>query len=383
MIDKNTLKPAFEQFCKENGLDGAYVIVEKYAIDNTFYTLHNDLISRHEYFGEHISIDLDKWFKSENPTVPSNMYITLDVYNSVSAHCLANSADWTIVDEDSDEYGEFDGDLETTTYSELPESLKTDLDLWWDEITLDKASRIEAIVDAIGYRDLEEHYDYVHYTDDICMLNTFFEPRIVDEDAAFTAMLKPFFYRSSFDDDEIFLLSLAGCGMDLSATLDLYQALTSKTLPSDSQAFNVNNQDFFRSVCGMKAEDVLKMCELPKPKIVFEAYESKETDKVIIIEEGDNGYEMSFAGYASLEAETSDEAVLKLRGIGKEIEHLKSFREFSIEDINVEGMSAVRYALSFMGYLRVTASNKGMALEKFYEIIRFYDLEAEDVMFDD
>jgi hypothetical protein len=379
VIDKNTLKKAFAIFCKENGLDEAIVTVENHATDDDFFTQHKDLQSRHEWLGDHVSFDLDKWFKSENPTVPKDMYITIDVYNSVSAHCLANSDDWVVRDTESDECGEFDEILETMTYSELPSSLKADLDLWWDDLTLEEASIIESVVGAIGYVDLEAHYDSMHYLDEICMLNVFYEPRVVDEDAAFKAKLMPFCYRSC-DDDEIFMLSLAGCGMDLSARLDLYQALTSKTLPSDSQAFNVNNKDFFRSVCGVEAEEVLKMCELSRPKVVFEAYVNKGE---IIIEEEDNAHKMSFAGYVSIVAGDDQEAILKLRNIGRRIEQLKTFKEFSIEDIQIGGIIATGYSMTFMCYAKVYAGSKGMALEKLYEVVKFYDIEVEDVMFDD
>lgn len=116
-------------------------------------------------------------------------------------------------------------------------------------------------------------------------------------------------------------------------------------------------------------------------RIEKQKQEKQESNKITEI--AHDSYKMSFAGSASIEADTSDEAILKLKEIGEAIESLNSFKEFSIEDIIIEEMSAVKCTLSFMGYVKIKASNRGMALKKFDETISFYDLGADDVVFDE
>ena len=74
----------------------------------------------------------------------------------------------------------------------------------------------------------------------------YFEPLIFDEAIAVECGLVPFSYQ------EIKMLALGGCGMDLSPKLDAYQALTHKTIDRNSRLFSRDNTcgKYFEYVVG-------------------------------------------------------------------------------------------------------------------------------------
>ena len=68
----------------------------------------------------------------------------------------------------------------------------------------------------------------------------YFEPLCFDIDIALKCGLTPFTYYSN-STDELELLALSGCGMDLSPKLEAYQALTHKTVDKYSTLYQILN----------------------------------------------------------------------------------------------------------------------------------------------
>jgi len=78
----------------------------------------------------------------------------------------------------------------------------------------------------------------------------YFEPIIFNEKAALECDLIPFIF------ENINLLALAGCGMDLSPKLDAYQALTDNTIDKGSRLFTDNG--YFEHVVGSSLAEKVK-----------------------------------------------------------------------------------------------------------------------------
>ena len=78
----------------------------------------------------------------------------------------------------------------------------------------------------------------------------YFEPLIFNEKAALECDLIPFVF------ENINLLALAGCGMDLSPKLDAYQALTDNTIDKGSRLFTESN--YFEYVVGSSLAEQVK-----------------------------------------------------------------------------------------------------------------------------
>lgn len=87
----------------------------------------------------------------------------------------------------------------------------------------------------------------------------YFKPLKYNEEIAFECGLIPFKYRSEYEDLE--LLALGGVGIDLSPTLDAYQALTDGAIDRGSKLFS--EKRYFEYVVGKElTEKVLKaICE--------------------------------------------------------------------------------------------------------------------------
>ena len=100
-----------------------------------------------------------------------------------------------------------------------------------------------------GEEDLREQViDLV--LEKISYWSTYFEPLIFNEKAALECDLIPFVF------ENINLLALAGCGMDLSPKLDAYQALTDNTIDKGSRLFT--ESDYFEYVVGSSLAEKVK-----------------------------------------------------------------------------------------------------------------------------
>ena len=112
----------------------------------------------------------------------------------------------------------------------------------------------------------QENYDQwldeekCNVTDSLFLWMTYFEPRIYNEEIAIKCDLIPFkLYNSNFDESTE-LLAYGGCGMDMSPKLEAYQALTGKTVDSNSGLYrilqgNLRDCDYWTNVV---SQDVLE-----------------------------------------------------------------------------------------------------------------------------
>lgn len=136
----------------------------------------------------------------------------------------------------------------------------------WKEIESGNAyDRIEYNRDLIAayYREDLDNTDEENYKEEIDSLFwealsfwvIYFKPLRYDEEAAFKCDLMPFKYSNEYED--LGLLALGGCGMDLSPKLDAYQALVDGTIDKHSKLFTDLN--YFKYVLGERiTQEVLK-----------------------------------------------------------------------------------------------------------------------------
>lgn len=142
----------------------------------------------------------------------------------------------------NDEYENIQYDLEPLINDYLQhENITKVIDNETDEITFIMEDGAE-----IEEEEIREEIERT-YTDAICLLPTTFEPRIFDTDIARQCDLLPFTYSLEYEDD-INLLALGGCGMDLSPRLDAYQALITGYIDPSSTLFS--QFSYFESLMG-------------------------------------------------------------------------------------------------------------------------------------
>jgi hypothetical protein len=372
MIDEVKLKENFAKFCIENGLRNPCVDVQLYNIRENFFKENDtawDKIS--ETCGDWIRVDLDAWFKSDNPSVPDDLFITEEVYDSVNEKCWINAKEWTIQDEEDENCGMFNDELETQMYSELSEKMKADLDGWWNELELDEASRIEAVVEAIGQGDLEETYDICKFIDDLGYWTVFFEPDEEDIEAGFKSGLLP------FSQDDVFMLGLGGCGQNMRPHLDCYQALTSNSLPANSLIFS--DRKFFDNVSPVKSAEILEMCKRDTPYVVFSAFDKYSVNA--------KDYKFSFIGFVPVHKYSETEVEEDFADdIFSEIPEMTEMWEMSINGnrpCEFDG-NMNTYAVSFYGIIKVKGNSEGHARDEFDAVIkRVKDLTVEEVMLEE
>lgn len=100
----------------------------------------------------------------------------------------------------------------------------------------------------------------------------YFEPRTFDEDVAHECRLVPFQWRPR-ETEDLDLLALGGCGMDMSPKLDAYQALVDGTLPSGSMLLSGINRDYCVSMLGETTyKKALAKAKLKSPAIILRTY---------------------------------------------------------------------------------------------------------------
>ena len=123
--------------------------------------------------------------------------------------------------------------------------------LYMEDINIEDVYYDRELLSEVWSEDEEDEkgdrlFELVHqrFWENLSLYNTYYEPMIFDEGFALECELTPFKY------DDMGLLALSGCGMDLSPKLDAYQVLTQRKIDPDSEFFSVNNQEYFRSVIG-------------------------------------------------------------------------------------------------------------------------------------
>lgn len=242
---------AIEKLMELLNIHGSIKIQDKYTRDG-FFDSHRDIYDSSEYWYENIYVNKKNWFIYKygiEPPGHQKLYILTEwwedeVKDIVENYFVHNEDDWYFVtDANGNEF-----ELYQMTFDEIETKYP---DLYQDILEL-----IEDQIDLLTFWDLEnegilsELYE-IQYPeeefDEIEMLaywTVYFEPRIFDEKIAWKVGLYPFEY------NELQLLALGGCGMDLSPLLDAYQALVADSVRSSSKFLDNINHDYAKYVVG-------------------------------------------------------------------------------------------------------------------------------------
>ncbi len=154
------------------------------------------------------------------------------------------------------------------------------VNMTFGEISAVEAKLMEVIEEAIldaDWHDLEICVDDLYGEPDLnadvyeklSYWYVYFEPERENEDIAWEVGLFPFRYGGDF------YLALGGCGMDLSPKLDAYQALTSGSIPSNSQfirdpeyaEYVVGKPVFDKVVSAITCSPVITIYTIPKEEL--------------------------------------------------------------------------------------------------------------------
>ena len=118
----------------------------------------------------------------------------------------------------------------------------------------------------LTYNKYDAYYEVKHSLEERAfILNTAWEPRIWDEDTAYLCDLLPFKLITENEDYE--LLSLAGCGMDLSYKLEAYMLLVDGSY-DEYGYFAKDGISYFEKMYGEKSLVVAKIKEMLLNKAV-------------------------------------------------------------------------------------------------------------------
>jgi hypothetical protein len=278
MINKEALGTEFKNFCIANGLINGRVTIEEYNFDNNYFTVNENVwnkISIDDENGDEnpnwernqnlIEVDCDMWLRSDFPEPPADLQVTEELYTLLyDEGCITNEKDWTTGSTEHEI--NIKNSLICKEYKNLPKQIKADIKRFWESITVELVNENCILYDAIGIRDIESKYSTSGFIDDMAMWTVYYEPREASEENAWASNLMPFYY------DGVFMLALGGCGTDFSPRLDCYQALTDKSIPSGSLAFNDIN--YFNGMSPLSNIEILDMCRLNAPRVFFIAEEA-------------------------------------------------------------------------------------------------------------
>ena len=234
------------ELCKvfeAHGIRGLGLHIDKYYLEDHYFTKHRDIWDSSEYWWEDVDVDRDLWFKYEHPVT------TLDFTEK-----LINKAEVYLGDEEYEPFID-------KPYKDLPAEIQHWIDTWYDEVDIYEVENDEELQDIFDCHYPEERFNSLG---SLAYWTVYFEPRRMDEDIAHQCGLLPFTWKGEYE-----LLALCGCGMDLSPKLDAYQAMVDNTLPHDSQAFR--QPSYFDYVSPFKTEEVLKRCEREEPLYTMRA----------------------------------------------------------------------------------------------------------------
>jgi hypothetical protein len=276
MISKQKLEEDFKAFCEQQGLKMPRVEVQEYDIDNEFFQKNEHVWDAINYDNpnweenqEELEIDYTGWFKNDHPVTPDDFPITQELYEYMSENGYISFEDKWV---DNADVGTILRSLEDKTFKDLSVDMQTELNEFWKDLEFSDIEEEdflkEAIEEALGITYLEDEYSSSKFMEIMAYWLVYFSPRREDWGAAWKSGLYPFKYEGEF------MVALGGCGMDLSPKLDCYQALTYKSLPSRSTVFN--DVSYFSYVSPVKHGEILKMCKLKEPKIIFTAYGQEE-----------------------------------------------------------------------------------------------------------
>ena len=116
-----------------------------------------------------------------------------------------------------------------------------------DDISYDFALLSEYYADEIEDEDHEDKIMQIveeNFFEALSYWPIYFEPLVFNEKTALECGLIPFVF------EDIKLLALAGCGMDLSPKLDAYQLLTCGMIDKKSKYFSKREEAYFEHVVG-------------------------------------------------------------------------------------------------------------------------------------
>ena len=144
---------------------------------------------------------------------------------------------------------------------------------WYEDIQFPDEA-IQARMIQLSFEGAEDDKDFQARSsllDDLAYWTIYYQPGIESIETALKSGLTPFYYRNNF------YLALGGCGMDLPPKLDVYQMLTSGTIPSDSQVLKPKGKDYFEYVVGKElTRKALENCLRLEPRIIISYNEPRK-----------------------------------------------------------------------------------------------------------
>lgn len=267
MVDLDQLNADFKALCEKYKLTCPNICMQQYRIDDHYYQTHNyvwDQISDeengHMRVDDDLDVDIDAWFRHNNPNPPDDLEVCQELFELLDSEgSIFDHNNW--IDDD----GDLLLALEGKKYVDLPDDMKADVDSWWADLEISIIDNEDFIKEALEIECLECEYSKSAAVEVLSYWCTYYEPRIKNVEAAHKSGLFPFEYEGTF------MLALGGCGMDLSPKLDCYQALTDRSIPSNSTIFR--QLDYFDYVSNLNHEEIFKRCRLNSVAVKFQAYE--------------------------------------------------------------------------------------------------------------
>lgn len=266
MISKEKLEANFKKFCEENELINERIVFEEYHLDDNFFDkdesvwdeisyLDGDRNTDFEENQDNLEIDIEGWFYSDYPKCPNDFPINDEVMQTIS--------DYVGIPENTEDQWYDLEYLGFKFYKDLPDNMKETVDEWWDQIDENYLNEYDEWFYGLLNLSEDAWYTKDNFIEKMAYWTIYFVPRYDNWCAAWESELIPFKYYRTF------MLALGGCGMDLSAKLDCYQALVDKSLPSNSCIFR--DQKYFDYVSPIKHEEIFNKCRREHVKVVLNA----------------------------------------------------------------------------------------------------------------
>jgi hypothetical protein len=264
---------ALAKYLDENNLQIVRVNTAAFRTRDDFFNRNAHLIdwsNPDDFRFEDIYVDYKKWLQS---------YYTLSDICQPSYAPFVEDAVWNyFYAMDELDLGEFFLLLDDDDERSKDTVIDKFVNMTFGEISTFAPKLMDAIEKAISdadWHDLEICVDDLYEEPDLnadvyeqlSYWPVYFEPERKSEDVAWEVGLFPFRY------DGDFYLALGGCGMDLSPKLDAYQALTSGSIPSNSQF--IRDPEYAEHVVGKPVFDKVMSAIACSPIITIYT-ESKE-----------------------------------------------------------------------------------------------------------
>lgn len=273
-MDTQTIVTDLKNVLKQHGVSGS-VEVQEYNIFDGYYERHKNIFNSSEC-----------WFENVQPVEPMQSLRGNVDFNS---DVILDECDLTDVVE------EFLSDRDIDACERYAKAQNLDVaDVTVGGMTL---SDLKVALGGSDYEELEAAiWDYIEEnwdtyeaensglfseeavrnetdpTEAMAYWTVYFEPREFDPVVARECHLVPFYWRPR-ESEDLDLLALGGCGMDMSPKLDAYQALVDGTLPAGSMLLSGINRDYCVSMLGEATyEKALSKARLKSPAIILRTY---------------------------------------------------------------------------------------------------------------